>query len=196
MHELKTPIIKGKFLTQLEFSQENQNKMEKVFYRLESLINEFATIEELISSRKKIEKKSYFLEDVVDDAIDILMCEEDEVEKHIENFKIKVDFKLFCIALKNLIDNGIKYSKDKKVVIKTDGDKIILQNSGEKLLYPLENYFEPFFKGDNVKSNQSFGLGLYIVKNILDANGFTLEYEYNDGFNNFIIKKTPNDLLC
>ncbi len=196
MHELKTPIIKGKFLTQLEVTEENQNKMEKVFYRLESLINEFATIEELISSRKKIEKKSYFLEDLVDDAIDILMCEEDEVEKHIENFKIEVDFKLFCIALKNLIDNGIKYSKNKKVIIKTDEDKIILQNSGEKLLYPLENYFEPFFKGDNIKSNQSFGLGLYIVKNILDANGFTLEYEYNDGFNNFIIKKTSNDLLC
>jgi len=52
MHELKTPITKGKFLTQLPFNEENNYKMQKVFYRLESLINEFATIEELISTKK------------------------------------------------------------------------------------------------------------------------------------------------
>jgi len=188
MHELKTPIIKGKFLTQLEVTDENKNKMEKVFYRLESLINEFATIEELISSHKKIEKKPYYLEDLVDDAIDILMCEEREVEKHIKNLKVEVDFKLFSIALKNLIDNGIKYSTNKKVIIITSEEKIVLQNNGKKLQYPLENYFEPFFKGDNLKSNQSFGLGLYIVKNILDANGYILDYVYDKGLNSFIIR--------
>ncbi len=48
MHELKTPITKGKFLTQLEFNTENNEKLKSVFDRLESLINEFATIEELI----------------------------------------------------------------------------------------------------------------------------------------------------
>ncbi|MDY0052112.1 MAG: sensor histidine kinase, partial [Aliarcobacter sp.] len=43
MHELKTPITKGKFLTQLEFNDENNEKLKSVFYRLESLINEFAS---------------------------------------------------------------------------------------------------------------------------------------------------------
>ncbi|MCG3720187.1 sensor histidine kinase, partial [Aliarcobacter butzleri] len=52
MHELKTPITKGKFLTQLEQNEENNEKLKSVFDRLESLINEFATIEELISSTK------------------------------------------------------------------------------------------------------------------------------------------------
>ncbi|WP_228284921.1 hypothetical protein [Aliarcobacter butzleri] len=60
MHELKTPITKGKFLTQLEQNEENNEKLKSVFDRLESLINEFATIEELISSTKNIEKKVYF----------------------------------------------------------------------------------------------------------------------------------------
>ncbi|MFY9093642.1 sensor histidine kinase, partial [Aliarcobacter butzleri] len=64
MHELKTPITKGKFLTQLEQNEENNEKLKSVFDRLESLINEFATIEELISSTKNIEKKVYFLDDI------------------------------------------------------------------------------------------------------------------------------------
>ena len=55
MHELKTPITKGKFLTQLPQTEENGEKMQKVFYRLEALINEFASIEELISSKKVLD---------------------------------------------------------------------------------------------------------------------------------------------
>ncbi len=187
MHELKTPITKGKFLTQLPQTSENTDKMQKVFYRLESLISEFASVEELISSKKTLDKKEYYLADVIDNAIDILMCDKDEVIEEFNNIKINIDFKLFSIAIKNLLDNGIKHSTNKQVIIKTEDAKIIFENLGNKLKYPLENYFEPFFKGDDIKSNQSFGLGLYIIKHILDANNYKLIYEYKDGINRFIL---------
>lgn len=87
MHELKTPITKGKFLTQLEQNEENNEKLKSVFDRLESLINEFATIEELISSTKNIEKKVYFLDDIIDNAKDILMIEDEKVIQNYENKK-------------------------------------------------------------------------------------------------------------
>lgn len=188
MHELKTPITKGKFLIHLPATEENSDKMQKVFYRMESLINEFATIEELLSTKKELQIKEYFLEDIIDNSIDILMCDEDEVLRIFENIKLNVDFDIFSIAIKNLLDNGIKYSKDKKVTIKTEGREIIVENSAEKLLYPLDSYFEPFFRGDNVKSNQSFGLGLYIVKHILDVHSMILKYEYKNGVNRFKVK--------
>ena len=188
MHELKTPITKGKLLTQLELNEQNNEKLKSVFNRLESLINEFATIEELISSSKTIEKKSYFLDDIVDNAKDILMVDEDDVLLEYENQKLEVNFKLFSIAVKNLIDNGIKYSFDKKVTIKSSNQEIIFENSGKKLEFPLENYFEPFFSNED-KSKDSFGLGLYIVHNILKANGYTLQYEFKDEINRFICKK-------
>ena len=152
------------------------------------MINEFATIEELISSSKTIEKKSYFLDDIVDNAKDILMVDEDDVLLEYENQKLEVNFKLFSIAVKNLIDNGIKYSFDKKVTIKSSNQEIIFENSGKKLEFPLENYFEPFFSNED-KSKDSFGLGLYIVHNILKANGYTLQYEFKDEINRFICKK-------
>ncbi|QFR43915.1 ArsS family sensor histidine kinase [Sulfurimonas xiamenensis] len=188
MHELKTPITKGKFLTQLPQTEENIESMQKVFYRLESLINEFASIEELISTKKELEKKWYFLEDIVDNAMDLLMCGEDEVIKEFDNIKIYVDFNIFSIALKNLLDNGIKYSKDKKVVVKMDANRLVFENVGQKLSYELKNYFEPFFKDDNSKPAQSFGLGLYIVKHILDAHSLNLKYEHEKGINKFIIE--------
>lgn len=189
MHELKTPITKGKFLTQLPQTEENTQVMQKVFYRLEALINEFASIEELMSSKKRLEKKEYYLADVIDNAVDLLMCDEESVTQVYENIKIDVDFKLFSIALKNLIDNGIKYSVDKKVIIKTQDEKIVFENRGKELHFPLEEYYEPFFRGENVKSNQSFGLGLYIVKSILNANDYKLIYLYEDGVNRFILDK-------
>lgn len=189
MHELKTPITKGKFLSELENSDENNEKMKRVFTKLESLISEFTQIEELISSAKNIEKNNYFLGDIIDNAMDILMLDEDVVEMKFENKKVNVNFKLFSVAVKNLIDNAIKYSNDKKVTIKTEGDEILFLNGGKELKHQLEDYFEPFFANQD-KSENSFGLGLYIVNNILKANGYYLKYEYKDGINIFkIVKK-------
>jgi len=187
MHELKTPITKGKFLTHLPLTEENSEKMQKVFYRLESLINEFATIEELLSTKKELRKQEYFLEDIIDNAVDILMCSEEDVYKAFENSKLCVDFDIFSIAIKNLLDNGIKYATDKKVTIKTEGRALVFENNSQELHYPLESYFEPFFRGDNQKSNQSFGLGLYITKHILDAHEMDLKYEHKNGVNRFIV---------
>ena len=194
MHELKTPITKGKFLTQLELNTENNEKLKSVFNRLESLINEFASIEELISSNKSIEKKFYFLDDIIDNAKDILMVEDENVILEYENQKLEVNFKLFSIAIKNLIDNGIKYSFDKKVTIKSQDENIIFENSGKELKYPLENYFEPFFSNED-KQKDSFGLGLYIIQNILKANSYTLTYEYKNQINRFICKKDKQSTI-
>ena len=186
MHELKTPITKGKFLLQLEKSDENIEKLKMVFNRLESLINEFATIEELISQNRVLEKKSYFLEDLLDNAKDILMIDDNCVKNSYENIKLNVNFKLFSIAIKNLIDNAIKYSNDKKVEVLTQNEDILFVNSGKKLEGDFEKYLEPFY---SKFSNESFGLGLYIVFNILKANGYNLLYKYEDGKNIFTIKK-------
>ena len=116
------------------------------------------------------------------------MVEDEHVISKYENKKLEINFKLFSIAVKNLIDNAIKYSPSKEVIIKTQDENIIFENSGNELKFPLENYFEPFFSNED-KQKDSFGLGLYIIHNILKANNYTLEYEYLNGINRFICKK-------
>ncbi len=188
MHELKTPITKGRFLTKLPPSAENKDKMEKVFIRLETLINEFATIEELISRQNKIEKKEYFVIDILDNALDLLFEDEEniKIEEFEKNVKIKVNFKLFSIAVKNLLDNGLKYSKDKKVNVIIEKKRILFINKSDKLKYPIERYFEPFFKSSET-NKQSFGLGLYIVSNILISHNMRLTYDYKEGKSIFAV---------
>jgi len=115
------------------------------------------------------------------------MLEDDSVICDYENRKLNVNFKLFSIAIKNLIDNGIKYSNDKKVTIKNEDKSIIIENFGQKLKEPFSQYLEPFYK--NQAKKDSFGLGLYIVNNILKANEYTLKYEHKNGLNRFICAK-------
>lgn len=191
MHELKTPITKGKFLTQLPHDEKNDEKMVNVFNRLESLINEFGLIEELISSSKNMEQNFYYLNDIVDNAIDALMIDEDIVDMHFDNIKLHVNYNLFSVAVKNLIDNGIKHSSDKRVTIKTQGEAIVFENKGKALAHELEAYFEPFFASE-YKDKESFGLGLYIVNSILKANAFKLEYAYENSTNIFKIVKVES----
>ena len=69
----------------------------------------------------------------------------------------------------------------------TNTNSIIFKNSGTKLQYQLEEYFKPFFKDQNIVSNHSFGLGLYIVKHIIDASGFELCYNYKENMNIFTL---------
>jgi len=190
MHELKTPITKGKLLSALEHTPANAKKMQTVFTRLESLIQEFASIEELISTKKTLHHKEYFLEDIIDESLDLLMLDDLHIAKNYpKEFKINVDFKIFTIAIKNLLDNALKYSTDKKAIVEVKENSIVIQNKAEPLKYPLEKYFEPFFKGDDIKSNESFGLGLYIVYHIIKAHNMKLEYIHKEGINHFIISK-------
>jgi len=187
MHELKTPITKGHFLTQLPHTIENKNKLTKVFYQLESLISEFALIEEVIAKKENIQKKEIFFDDILENALDILMIEdEDKIRVNSNSIKLNVNFKLFTIVVKNLIDNALKYSKEQHVEILIKNDSLIFSNKGEKLKYDLEKYYEPFFS-DNTKKKESFGLGLYIIKNILDVHNFKLNYSYENNKNIFTI---------
>ncbi len=188
MHELKTPILKGKLLTELPHNEENTQKMREVFTRLENLINEFASIEELIAATRKIEKQRCTLEDIIDNAKDMLLYDEESksiiFKEQICEKVVHVNFKLFSIAVKNLLDNAIKYAEDKKVYLECKGDHLVFSNRGAPLQAPLQKYFEPFIKGQQ-QVTASFGLGLYIVHKILQVHGFALRYRYENGYNRF-----------
>lgn len=186
MHELKTPIAKGRIASTMLADEKQQGRFGGIFERLESLIGEFALIEEITSGNQYLEKKEYRLVDIIDGAIDAAMVEYDAVKNDIDaSVKIEADYRLFVTAVKNLIDNAIKYSPDKTVHIEMEGDEIVFANVGEPLKKPLAYYIEPFTKDQPTKD--SFGLGLYIVDAILKEHNYVLAYERRESFNCFII---------
>ena len=187
MHELKTPITKGLIAAQMIEKSKNQERLISVFHKLENLINELAAIEQITSKIGLTNKTPCLMRDLVDEAIDIAMVEKEHVGiSELDEVRVMVDFKLFSVAIKNMIDNGIKYSTDKHVNIMVSKDHMKFITQGEKLKNDLDFYIQPFIKGEDAQ--KSFGLGLYIVSNILEAHGLKFGYEYKNGMNVFIFE--------
>ena len=187
MHELKTPITKGLIAAQMIEKSKNQERLISVFHKLENLINELAAIEQITSKIGLTNKTPCLMRDLIDEAIDIAMVEKEHVGiSELDEVRVMVDFKLFSVAIKNMIDNGIKYSIDKHVNIMVSKDHMKFITQGEKLKNDLDFYIQPFIKGEDAQ--KSFGLGLYIVSNILEAHGLKFGYEYKNGMNVFIFE--------
>ncbi|UFH59701.1 ArsS family sensor histidine kinase [Sulfurovum mangrovi] len=186
MHELKTPIGKGRLVSEMLPDEKSKARMHSIFERLNLLIDEFAKIEQITSKNFQLSIKPYKASDLVEASIDLLMFENPKQHistEIIKDFKLEVDFEIFTLTLKNLLDNGIKYSTDKYIkVIINEGD-ISIENRGEMLQEPIENYFKPFHA-----SKKGLGLGLYIVKSILDIHKMGLTYEHKEGINRFTVK--------
>lgn len=168
-------------------NNESKESLEKLFFRLEYLINEFAKIEKFTSNNITIKKTQYRVIDILDQALDILFIENEDINLYVKsNTKITVDFEMFAIVLKNLIDNAIKYSNHKALIV-ISKECILISNKGKELEKPLEEYGKPFNRKYE-SSQKGLGLGLYIVKNILDLHDLKLQYNYKKNRNIFIIK--------
>ena len=195
MHELKTPITKGLIAAQMIEKSKNQERLISVFHKLENLINELAAIEQITSKIGITNKTPCLMRDLIDEAIDIAMVEKEHVGiSELDEVRVMVDFKLFSVAIKNMIDNGIKYSTDKHVNIMVSKDHMKFITQGEKLKNDLDFYIQPFIKGEDAQ--KSFGLGLYIVSNILEAHGLKFGYEYKNGMNVFIFENLQDIIVA
>ncbi|RUM71711.1 MAG: sensor histidine kinase, partial [Sulfurovum sp.] len=129
--------------------------------------------------------KPYKMSDLVEASIDMLMVEYPQRLIHIDtiqDYSINVDFELFTLTIKNLLDNGIKYSTNKHIIVRIDTNKVEIHNQGEALKEPLKSYFKPFHT-----SKKGLGLGLYIVKSILDIHKMKLYYDHKEGKNIFTV---------
>ncbi len=186
MHELKTPIAKGTIATQMLHSDKQKERFSSIFKRLETLVNEFAMIEEVTSLDDKKDFSEYRLVDIIDGAIDIAMVEREGVSVEVPtDFKLQANYRLYTTAIKNMIDNAMKYSTDSYIkILINEKSELCFESKGECLQHPLQYYIEPFTKEN--PSKNSFGLGLYLVDSILKAHRQVLAHEYEDGINRFI----------
>ena len=86
--------------------------------------------------------------------------------------------------------NQKEKEENKKAIIEANKSFIKVISQGEPLKNELSFYTDAFYQED--KRSSGFGLGLYIVKTIVNLHKFSLDYEYVDGKNCFIIKILNN----
>ena len=85
----------------------------------------------------------------------------------------------------NIISNSVKYSSSKKLNISFDKDKdyliCILQDYGKGI--PDEDLpfiFDKFYRGHNIDKNPGAGLGLFIVKFLIEQMNGYVDIHNND----------------
>lgn len=101
-----------------------------------------------------------------------------------DGIKKSVNPEMFTRVISNLLSNAIKYSpKGAYVIIHVDEHQLYVENSGVSI--PKEKQkkiFEPFvvLEESRNRNSSSSGLGLYIVRTILESHGFTYGVKNTD----------------
>jgi two-component system OmpR family sensor kinase len=186
MHELKTPMTKGRIAIEMVEDGSSKRTLIRAFTRMNELIDELAHIERLTTQSFKPQLKTVSIHEIIDESIGLLLCSRDSLTIKTQSEMLTTDSRLLSLALKNLIDNAIKYSEDAHATVITNSKSIKVSSKGKSLEYPLEYYLEPFTQEE--KRNHGFGLGLYIVNNITKRLCYTLHYYYRDGSNVFELR--------
>ncbi len=188
-HELKTPISKSKLALEMMENTKYKKILNKAVNQMDDMTNELLSIEKINANMYELQRNIFDVETLISEALSKLFIEDEKlIDITIDsNFKIKADLKYLTIALKNLIDNALKYSTKIPIFIIVKDKTIYIKSKGEKLTKSLDFYCETFTQEDNSREQKGYGLGLSLVKRILDKHRFELLYNHDKGYNLFSI---------
>jgi two-component system OmpR family sensor kinase len=191
-HELRTPIARGIFAAEKLPDSADKALLQRCFAELDRLTGELLQIEKL-GATGALNYESVDAETLILQALTKTMVDEEEkvsiaVE---ENFAISGDPEYLVLALKNLIDNALKYATAYPVEITAAEGTICIANRGAPLDETLERHLQPFFRGTGAQRREGFGLGLSIVATVLQKHAFPLSHRFENGVHRFCIAFRP-----
>jgi two-component system phosphate regulon sensor histidine kinase PhoR len=198
-HELKTPIfaIQGYLDTLLNGALDDQSvnknfigRASKNVDRLVNLINDLDEITRLESGELLLLKENFEIQDLIQEVFETLSIKADEKkikclikEGCEEPLTVFADKEKIRMVIINLVDNAIKYGKPHGIIegsiYKIDGKKILIEISDDGYGIGedhLPRIFERFYRTDMARARIAggSGLGLSIVKHIIEAHGETI----------------------
>lgn len=206
-HEFRTPMttiggfIDGIIDGTIDTDKQDYylNIVSKEVKRLTRLVKSMLSLSRLESGETQINASSF---DMRETLFNIVLSQERRIEAKninivgldkIDVCKILADMDLIHQAIYNLVDNAIKFTNNDGYIAfslnKTESNVIFkIKNSGVGISKEdVEHIFDRFYKIDRSRSenSQSTGLGLYIVKTIIDIHAGTIsvsgkENEYTE----------------
>ncbi len=193
-HEFKTPINAIEGYTMLlqgeELSQEQEEYVEKILFntqRLSGLVGNILLLSKLENQNIPMKKTEYRLDEQIRQAF--LSLETKWTEKEIgfqvelEEVKYTGNEGLFMHIWMNLLDNAIKFSPAKGTITmflkqEQDSVKFILEDEGPGIEDDVKSrIFDKFYQVDGSHKAEGNGLGLALVKRIVDSAGGTIKAE-------------------
>ncbi len=193
-HELRTPLTTLKGYTELaldgtlgEFTDQQTSKlkiMDRNADRLIGLINDLLNLSEIQSRQMHLVKENSSLIYLVDAAVQLIKPLADSKGHEIvvsvpDNIILSCDWARIAYALRHLLDDAVRFTPEPGTIEITAeyqvGD-VYIHISDTGIGIPkseLENIFIPFYelKGSMQHTTGTSGLGLSIVKGIIEAHG-------------------------
>ena len=189
-HELKTPLaVMGNYATMLQrpgITEEEKNEYAKA---ISEAARKLAQLITNILKLNKLENQQIFPTpqefDLGEQLCESLLGFEDaweaknlEIETDIQDdVRIQSDPELLSLVWNNLISNAVKFTPDGGTIglsLKTQSDSVIVQvrdtGCGMKPETGM-HIFEKFYQGDISHATQGNGLGLALVKRVVDILG-------------------------
>ena len=189
-HELKSPLAAIKLSLQTivkrKLNPERQNSLLsnslKDIDRLDDLVENMLLATKIENKSYSFPKEKFNFSEMVYKIADRLQVHSCEIEQIIDadiqpNLQIEGDRFALSSVVTNLLENAIKYSdpcEEIKVVLKQVADNIVLSvadvgqgiTDAEKMLI-----FDKFYRvgNENVRKAKGTGLGLFIVKEVLQS---------------------------
>ena len=186
-HELKTPLaVMANLSTMLQrpgMTEEEKNEYAKA---ISEAARKLAQLITNILKLNKLENQQIFPQpqefDLGEQLCQCLLQFEDaweaknlEIETDIaDDIRIKSDSELLSLVWNNLISNAVKFTPDGGkigVSLKSDGNTVIVQvrDTGCGMKPEVgQHIFEKFYQGDTSHATQGNGLGLALVKRVID----------------------------
>ena len=194
-HEFKTPlsIIEG-YVTLLQdpsLSEENREKYTQIIIdatkKLSTLVNNVLKISRIDNRKISINKEMFSLDEQIREAIlfyqDEWVNKEIEFDIDLEEINITADKNLLVNVWNNLINNAIKFSDKKSTIfvrLIKENDNVILTIKDQGCGIEKEDIpyiFDKFFQSDKSHKSHGNGLGLTLVKEIVELSKGTIEVE-------------------
>lgn len=186
-HELKTPLaVMGNYATMLQrpgISEEEKNEYAKAISeaarKLAQLITNILKLNKLENQQIFPSPKEFDLGEQLCESLlgfeDAWEAKNLEIETQIEDdVRIKSDPELLSLVWNNLISNAVKFTPEGGTIgvcLKTDGNAVIVsvRDTGCGLTPEVGRHiFEKFYQGDTSHATQGNGLGLALVKRVVD----------------------------
>ncbi|HIP56356.1 MAG TPA: sensor histidine kinase [Arcobacter sp.] len=185
-HEFKNPIsvISGYTQTLLEDTDINPNIREKFLHKISSNATKLTNMIDRLRLSIKLEERKQsstfkeidmlnMINEIVEDLK--LTYKNRDIKVEAKSTFVNVDETMINIAISNLIENSLKYSDD-TVTIKLDNKHLSVIDTGIGIKQDdISKITDKFYRVSSNTWNNSLGVGLNLVKNILLLHKFKLE---------------------
>jgi signal transduction histidine kinase len=213
-HELKTPLtlirLYGETLQRKDNLTDGEKKecyeiITKESERLSHLINNVLDFSRIEMGRKEFNFKKGFLQEVIKDTLESYRYHLEKkgftVLSYIADDLPEMDFDGEAVAsvLVNLLSNAMKFSPEEKEVtvrLFRDNENAVLRVADKGTGIPkkeIPKIFERFYQAENNTATEAkgSGLGLTLVKHIVEAHGGTIEVDSEVGKGSMFTVRLP-----